>query len=214
MDNDYRKEKKLLSEIKTLYDGISADYDNQEGHILSVEEKEIWNKKIFHKYLPSKMNHILDVGAGTGLLTNFIFEEGLSQKITGLEYSEDMIKVAKHNNPTIKYKHGDTHEPELFDQGMFDCIVSRQVTCHFHDPLVAFSNWNHWLKKNGLVVIVDGLWHREGWSNDNLVDRLPISCIQTRATLSYLLSKSGFEILENSFFDREKKKYFVIAKKQ
>lgn len=203
---------KSLSEIKDLYDEISTDYDSQKGHILTEEEKAIW-KKIFSKHLNAKMNHILDVGSGTGLLTRFISDQQLSTEITGLEYSEDMIKVAQRKNTSIDYKNGDTHKENTFESKIFDCIISRQVACHFHDPLEAFGNWNKWLKNNGYVIVVDGLWLREGWSNDDLVDMLPISCIQTRATIPYLLQKSGFEIIENDFFDSNKEKYFVVAKK-
>jgi len=204
----------IQSEIKNLYRTISTKYDNQDGHRLDDMEKKIWEDKIFDRYLSGDMKHILDVGSGTGLLTTFIFDLKLSSKITGLEYSEEMIKVAQQKNyNSIEYKKGDTHEPKIFKNDAFDCIVSRQVVCHFYDPLVVFNNWYNWLEEDGYVIVVDQLWLREDWSNNNLVDNLPLSCIQTKATLEYLLNKSGFEIIENDFLYGYNNKYLLVAKK-
>lgn len=101
----------------------------------------------------------------------------------------------------MTYVQGDTHEPATFGQGAFDAIVSRQALCYFHDPLVAFANWRRWLNPSGKVLVVDGLWAREGWANDALVDRLPLSCLQTTATVPYLLRSAGFRVQQVFMLD-------------
>jgi hypothetical protein len=51
-------------------------------------------------------------------------------------------------------------------------------------------------------MVIDGLWARQGWSNSELVDQLPLSCLQTRATISYLLENSGFKVGVNRWLER------------
>jgi ubiquinone/menaquinone biosynthesis C-methylase UbiE len=203
-----------ISEVEQLYDNISQEYDTQEGHGINEDEKEVWKKEIFTKFRERKWKHTLDVGCGTGLLTTYICDLKLSDKVTGLELSTKMLKEAKEKKATLAfYEQGDTHQSDMFNESMFDCIISRQVVCHFYDPLTVFQNWYKWLEIGGIVIIVDGLWLREGWENDNLVDKLPLSCLQTRATIEYLLSKVGFEIIDNFFLGLPNKRYCVVAKK-
>jgi hypothetical protein len=70
------------------------------------------------------------------------------------------------------------------------------------DPLRAFRNWHRWLKADGRIVVIDALWTRDSWSNDALVEHLPLACTQTRATLAYLLEQAGFGLKENRWLER------------
>lgn len=82
----------------------------------------------------------------------------------------------------------------MWKHGAFDCIVSRQVVCHLADPLAAFGHWHAWLRPGGWVLVIDGLWSREGWGDDALADSLPLSCLQTRGTVTHLLERAGFRV--------------------
>ena len=83
-----------------------------------------------------------------------------------------------------------------FEQGEFDVVVSRQLANCLFDPLAAFSNWYHWLKPTGAVVLIDGLYGRSAWTGvwEGEVDMLPLSACQTSAMVPYLLESVGFLI--------------------
>jgi hypothetical protein len=73
--------------------------------------------------------------------------------------------------------------------------------------------------------MLEGLWFRKGWGDDELVDLLPLSCHQTRAAVAYLLQKSGFAIETNQWLTHvndyfastgksESPRYMVVAMKR
>ena len=201
MQNDH-----LQSMVNESYVNETEKYESQDGHAISKFEAEEWQSEILCLKQLNGVQEVLDVGAGTGLLTRMLANLGYS--VTGVDPSDDMLRQAMRNSPrgrycgSVKFVQGDTHRSDIFQMASFDCIVSRQVVCHFHDPIAAFKNWYKWLKDNGVVVIVDGLWSREGWGNDELVDKLPLSCVQTRASVGYLLEKSGFRIIKNAMLGK------------
>jgi len=213
----------LQDTINHSYDDQAKDYDTQDGHGMDAVESELWMAEV----LPPKPSQpdcsVLDVGAGTGVFSSLWLEWGAA--VTCLEPSEKMLEKARDNlSGKVSFVLGDTHDPALFPDGGFDLIVSRQVACYFRDPLLVFQNWRRWLKPGGQIVLVDGLWFRDGWSDDHLVDQLPLSCLQTRATIGYLLEKSGFQILENKWLDQvnaylsgvgqsKSPRYKIVAKK-
>jgi ubiquinone/menaquinone biosynthesis C-methylase UbiE len=191
----------LQDTINHSYDDQAKDYDTQDGHRIDAVESELWKAEVLPPTQPQPDCSVLDVGAGTGVFSNLWLEWGAA--VTCLEPAEKMLEKARANlSGKVSFVLGDTHDLALFPGGGFDFIVSRQAACYFRDPLLVFQNWQRWLKPGGQIVLVDGLWFRDGWSDDHLVDQLPLSCLQTRATIAYLLEKSGFQILENKWLDQ------------
>lgn len=190
----------LQQQINQLYDSTATSYDTEPGHGILDEERALWRADIFAGIEPKTGSRVLDVGSGTGIFAQIFADWGCA--VVGLEPSAAMVaqarakQAAPATNP-ITYIVGDTHAANLFAAATFDLIVSRQVVCYFHDPLQVFANWSHWLKPGGQVVVIDGLWSRAGWGNEALVDQLPFSCLQTRATVAYLLAKAGFQVTYN-----------------
>jgi len=137
--------------------------------------------------------------------------------------NEAQRRVPDHLTPFLSFVRGDTiRDGNLFPNHSFDMIVSRQVVCHLTDPLTAFHHWHTWLKPHGHVMVIDGLWSREGWGNDELVDSLPLSCLQTRRTVAYLLERSAFEIEQCLWLERvnttlgiitTSPRYLIVARK-
>ena len=65
-----------------------------------------------------------------------------------------------------------------------------------YDPLAAFRSWRRWLRPDGTVLVIDGLYGRDGWRGmwEEEIDALPLSACQTMATVPYLLEASGFRV--------------------
>ncbi|HMR67261.1 MAG TPA: class I SAM-dependent methyltransferase [Anaerolineae bacterium] len=195
----------LQTLINTLYDPLAEKYDSEEGHGMTEPERNCWRADILAVADFLENQTVLDVGTGTGELAELLSQEGC--QIVGIDPAENMVAQARKKfallpDHKVTFRVADTHYTPLFEAQSFDWIVSRQVVCHLYDPLLAFRNWHNWLKPGGQVMLIDGLWSRQGWSNSELVDQLPLSCLQTRATVSYLLENSGFKMGANQWLER------------
>ena len=88
------------------------------GRNLIIEELET-----FLKTLPQGAK-ILDVGCGTGHLTNQIKQKGYD--VYGIEPSSEMLKIAKKNFPSIPLR-SDISSKISFDNDYFDAIIALEV---------------------------------------------------------------------------------------
>jgi SAM-dependent methyltransferase len=110
----------------------------------------------------------------------------------------------------------------IFQAAAFDLIISRQLVNGLFDPLTAFKNWQHWLKADGKVIVIDGLYERSAWTGcwQDEVDVLPLSACRTTATVPYLLEAAGFNIdavhymhATNGLPSTRTQRYIVFASK-
>ena len=169
---------------------------------------------------------VLDVGAGTGAMSKVLYRvAGLS--ITALEPSPHMIAKLRAKpelrNVRVVCGFSDSHaDLPLFDTLSFDAIVSRQLLNGLFDPLTAFRNWNQWLKPNGTLIVIDGLYDRPDWTGELKCELgvLPFSACRTMAMAPYLLETVGFDVsvvklmkATNAMPLTRTTRYVVIARK-
>ena len=112
---------------------------------------------------------ILDVGCGSGFYVNLWREQGVSD-ITGVDISEDMLRVArrKARNHAIdlKFRHGDIANLNLRTE--FDLILSLGNTVpliyRIRDARKAFRNFARHLKPGGNLPVICALRNSEYFS--------------------------------------------------
>lgn len=153
-------------DITHVWDISSETYDDKEGHgIHSKIEKEAW-KTLFKGLLPSGRLEVLDVGCGTGEI-GLLFAE-LDHHVTGLDLSEKMLSRAREKSfrkmYDITFKRGDAENPP-FEAETFDVVVSRHLLWTLPHPDTAVKNWKKLLKKEGVLIVIDGLY------NGGLIER-------------------------------------------
>ena len=182
------------------YDATEADlYDVSVGQ-LSREDEDAYLSDLKHVFQFQPGMEILDVGAGTGALCKILTHlPGLS--ITALDPSPAMLaklrtKAELRQITSVEGFCDGIEDLHLFGKAQFHAVVSRQVVNGLFDPLIAFRNWHHWLLPGGAVVVIDGLYGRDGWTGqwEAEVDVLPLSACQTTALTPYLLEVAGFRI--------------------
>ena len=102
-------------------------------------------------------DRILDVGCGPGFFTMVLSERGM--RVTGIDYSEEMLEKAKVNASAKGI------EPEFvrmdacnleFGDCSFDGVVSRNVLWNLVDPAKAYSEMLRVLKPGKRAVVMDG----------------------------------------------------------
>lgn len=152
--------------IAHVWDISSETYDDKEGHgIHSETERKAW-KALFKSLLPSGKLEVLDVGCGTCEI-GLLFAE-MGHRVTGLDLSDKMLAKAREKTSKkmydITFKKGDAEDPP-FEAGTFDVVVTRHLLWTLPYPDTAVKNWKKVLKKEGVLIVIDGLY------NGGLIER-------------------------------------------
>ncbi len=107
-------------------------------------------------------SNILEIGPGPGWITILLVKKEPKLRVTGLEISEDMIRVANKNaeeegvSDNIKYIKGDAKKMDLFEKNSFDAVISHDSLHHWENPTIVFNEIARVLKDNGKFCIRDG----------------------------------------------------------
>ncbi len=106
--------KKILDLNKKAWDNLAENYDERQISPISDVFKQFLNR------LPKK-GHLLDLGCGTGIpYARYMIENSFS--VTGIDLSDEMIKVASRNVPEASFIQ--ISMTEIPFREMFDGIVS------------------------------------------------------------------------------------------
>ena len=136
----------------------SDEFNENRVKDLKGEKKDIWKNIITDVIKSGKGLKALDIGSGPGFLSSILWELGFD--VTGIDYSEKMVKYAKKNAKMlgyydIEYLQMDAQDLEFEDE-TFDFIISRNVTWTLPDPEKAYGEWSRVLKKDGIMLNFDG----------------------------------------------------------
>lgn len=84
-----------------------------------------------------KPAHILDIGFGTGALASALYDQG--HRITGIDFSNEMIRLAKEKMPDARLVEWDMADglPPAFEGEYYDAIISTYALHHLEDS----SKW-------------------------------------------------------------------------
>lgn len=163
---------------------------------------------------------VIDVGCGTGAVTNYIQSKGM--KVVGVDLSQAMLEIAKRNYPEIKFWQEDMRYMNYPDES-FDAIWAGHSLFHltreeFEKVLTKFCAM---LEDGGIL----GLVINEGEGDVDFVEpldrnlKIPLT-LYTDTELSQLLYKAGFKIISKFHSEpitdvgfKPFSKLFVIAMK-
>jgi len=136
-----------------------------EGH----KKEANFVKNIVKKYKKSKGNELLDVGCGHGWHDKFLKKDF---KITGIDFSKIILKLAKKRNPEITYKQGDMKSFNL--KKKFDVVMSfdaMMYNLNYKDLKATIKNLVKHLTENGVLIFhLDKL--KENFKQYGIVSRL------------------------------------------
>ncbi len=127
------------------FDPLTNGFTNYIALINSIDH---W---VFLKNMPKNRDCVLDIGCGSGLLTNVLRKH--FKKAIGIDVSSEMIQVAKNTCKNCEFICSDANKLN-FPDAYFDMVVS-QHTFHHLDREKASNEVKRVLKKGGVCVIVD-----------------------------------------------------------
>lgn len=88
---------------------------------------------IYNQVREQNGSNVLDIGFGTGILTTKLYNDGYS--ITGIDFSNNMIDIAKHKMPNATLISWDFSKglPDEIKNSHFDYIISTYAIHHLTD---------------------------------------------------------------------------------
>lgn len=105
---------------------------------------------------------VLEVGPGPGWIGIWLAKERPDIRVTGIEPSPDMRRVATANASTegvmdrVTYIEGYVENMSSFPDASFDLVISNDSLHHWQEPLKAFFEVSRVLGSDGRVYITDG----------------------------------------------------------
>ena len=142
---------KTPEDSKKLYKKWAETYDED----FALNSNYLSPKKIsifFNKYAKSTDTPILDVGAGTGLVGEFLYRTG-NKKIIGIDISPEMLEQAKSKECYSSLMEADVTRKIPLKSNSIGAVVSAGTFTHGHVGPDAFDELLRITKPGGLFVL-------------------------------------------------------------
>ena len=138
---------------------------------------------------------VLDIGCGAGQITGYLTQRGIGA--IGIDFSEELLKIAKHNFPNSKFILADICDYEQKEQ--VDGIITKDVLFHLSDEnlIQVLQKFRRMLKPNGNLCIIMDMPKEAGEQIfvEELDDKYQIYYnYLSPEKLKDLLEKTGFNI--------------------
>lgn len=182
-----------MEELKKAFDAIASRYDAQRRYIIPQME-ELYGAAVWAADSPNEAPAILDIGAGTGLLSALLLQKYPKGRFTLLDISEKMLGVARNRfagNPNIRFVVADYSREEL--PGSYDIVCSALSIHHLEhrDKQKLFHRIHEALNPGGLFVNADQAEAESEWLSqknlqywDSFVANTPIPGDELRAAMA------------------------------
>jgi ubiquinone/menaquinone biosynthesis C-methylase UbiE len=144
----------LKEDIRAYWSARAATFDDQFGHrIPPGPERDAWLRELGGRLGPRPLD-VLELACGTGQISGVLIE--LGHRVTGLDFSEDMLaRAAARHAGRARFVLGDA-EATLEPDAAYDAIVCRHLVWTLTAPGTALAEWHRVLKPGGRLVVFDG----------------------------------------------------------
>jgi len=175
--------------VKEGYNAIANRYLAERGR----DSADVRLLEDFMKRLPVRAR-VLDAGCGAGIPITQMLSERF--QVTGVDFSEAQIELAKQNVPNAEFLCEDITKLN-FPANTFDGIVSYYAIIHIpreeHQPLLA--NFHRMLEPGGFALLCLGAEHLIDDIDENFLGaRMYWSHYDTQTYLR-ILNECGFSII-------------------
>lgn len=136
--------------VKAAYDEWAEIYDTNKNLTRDLNARTLRSESLS---LANK--HILEIGCGTGLNTQYLAKE--AKKVTGLDLSEEMLNIARKRirEENVSFVVGDITEPWNFENASFDRVIANLVLEHIEDVSPVFREACRVLKPGGTLYVAE-----------------------------------------------------------
>lgn len=147
-----------IEKIKDRFNLVAQKYDEQRRFFIPCFDDYYQTSILFLSKIRPDFKTILDLGAGTGLLTKYLYEKFPNAKYTLVDASEQMIDIARQ-----RFKNMDNFSFVISDyskelpSNQYDLITSALSIHHLENDSksVLYSNIYNNLPDNGCFINLD-----------------------------------------------------------
>lgn len=154
-----------MNNLKEQFNNVSQKYDSQRRYLIPCFD-DFYNSclPIIDK-IPSAKT-VLDIGAGTGLFSQFIYQRNNNLKFTLIDISSEMLAVAKDRFaglPDFEFKELDFSVDPIPTK--YDLIISALAIHHLEDEQKEklYQNIFNALNTGGIFINADQVEGRSNW---------------------------------------------------
>jgi Methylase involved in ubiquinone/menaquinone biosynthesis len=147
-------------ELQQSWNKRAQMYANRMDKLMnSLEYQNQWKENLQLLLGSCQGLEILDIGTGSGFLAFQLVR--LGQRVIGLDFSEEMLRIAESKaqslNLDCSFVFGNAVNLP-FPAERFDTIVCRHLLYSLNDRSLVFTEWLRVLRSGGRVAIWDGDW--------------------------------------------------------
>jgi tRNA (cmo5U34)-methyltransferase len=122
-----------MKSVKEQFDQISKKYDSQRRVLIPCYD-DFYGIGVEWLHFNTSTPKILDLGAGTGIFSQFVLEKYPQADITLLDFSEQMLSVARERFKDIKNVSFQVADMMSFEpQQKYDAVISSLAIHHLTD---------------------------------------------------------------------------------
>lgn len=132
-----------------------AKNDALSASISILNTADNYNRWIFDNIKNFIGQDVLEIGCGTGNITDYILEK--NRGITGIEIDHTFACTAKkkyRNNKAVKIIHGDFLKLKSLKRNHYDTVITLNVLEHIKNDSLALAKMYASLKKGGTAVML------------------------------------------------------------
>lgn len=120
-----------------LHRRLASHYDkDREGTANGRYYSKAWLRHLIQHVDPRRVESLLDIGCGTGILYEVLREEGFQGRYIGTDLSEDMLDIGRKRHPGIDLRRMDAERLDFPDRS-FEVTLMRSLLHHVPHPVEA-----------------------------------------------------------------------------
>src|SRR5437667_5800536 len=148
----------MSRKVRDYFELVSPRWDMVRKSFYGEEVREA----VLNAVHVSPSDTVLDVGAGTGFLTEAAAK--IAAKVIALDFSRGMSEeaIAKMGSGNVEFRIGNVENMSLQDSSV-DAVIGNMVLHHCPHPEIAISEMSRVLKPGGRIAISDLQEHSYEW---------------------------------------------------
>lgn len=135
--------------IKQLYENFCVDYDKHMDETGHYKAQLI----LLNEFAEYVQQPILDIACGPGFLLHKLSKN--FSLVYANDFSEEMIKLAKHKNPNIKFTKDDAEKLSSYNKFKFNTLICSYLFFYIQNKSPTLKRWKELLNENGKLVILE-----------------------------------------------------------
>ncbi|MDR1876934.1 MAG: class I SAM-dependent methyltransferase [Flavobacteriaceae bacterium] len=143
-----------MESVRSKFNSIAQRYDKQRTRLIPCFQ-DFYQLAVENLEIDGSSPEILDIGAGTGLLSDFVLQKYPNARLTLVDLSEKMLEVAKErfaHNPNVQFVCQDF--TTYTTPNLYDAVISSLAIHHLEDPdkIKLYNSIYSMLKKDGIFI--------------------------------------------------------------